>query len=682
MIKQPLFVLLIPMLLLSACTAGQPLASTATPIIVATATPLPSATPAPTITPIIIPTSTATPTPTLTPSVLLEDTVLFQLPDPLSERVTFLHAGSLVLPQGRYNDFVQVTVRDSVNGFVPIQSLSVARNIPKIDISQVQWRQVDAISHFSIHPDVEVEGGSTIIVDNSQHDYYNDDLSLTISVDTPFQLIFRLSTNNGQFGSLKLTDKPNNNTEGEWWQGIHRVDFVTDQGRLRIEIRDGLAENTFTTIDLQVRDSQTITVNFEDPFGKVFTVTDGNGHQLTRVDVTDLTRVSLPQGLFPERKVYIGRVASPFSKLTIQHLTLSIQPSGRWQELTVDTVPTLRESAEQRQISVGTLLNWWRLRDERYWDVLFNNSNTLIIHDFDGSNFWLGRREYNFERVDRLVDWAIRSGFRVRAFHLAWGALENEMGGVPQWLRETDYSKEEYIEILEEYTRDVVGHFRGRVAEWSIANEAVSRSFYPGGDFWNEKIGPEYVGMLFRWAHEADPDAILILNDFNNESPRDGNTQRVINRMYATVKSLKDAGVPIHGVGMQMHLLLPWSSQIPPNKEDVILTMQRFAELGVDIYITELDVSIHNCHRSSEECLQFQAQIYQDMAEACLESGVCKSFTTFGLTDDESWITCTEEQWGCVGLTNAAPLLFDAQMQPKPAFFAVYNAFAGKESGQ
>ncbi len=658
------------MIILSACVPVS-----APPSVPATNVTLP-----PTDIPALTATATAFPTPTATPMpiTLLEDSALFRLPDPLSEQVAYINAGSLVFPQGRYGDFAKITTEGSLEGFVPVQSLGVMLNVPEIGMSQLEWRQVDLMNRFLIHPDAYEDGQNTLIVDNRQHDYYNDDLPLAISqVDTPFRLTFRLNTSDGKFGSVKLTNRPNN-IEGEWWRGIHRVDFVTENRRLRIDIRDGVAEGSFATIDLRVNDSRTLTVNFEDPYGKAFVVTDDSGRQLARVKVTELREVSLPQGLFPERKVYFGRVASPFSRLTIQNLTFSFQPSGKWDPSIIRTTPTLRELAEWRNVSTGTLLNWWKLREEGYWDTLFENYNLLIIHDFDGSNFWLGRRQYDFERVDRLVDWAIRNGFRVRAFHLAWGALETELGGVPQWLRRTNYSREEYIQILEEYTKDVVGHFRGRVAEWSIANEAVSRSFYQSSNFWAEKVGPEYVELLFRWAHEADPNAVLILNDFNNEAPRDGATQTIIRRMYTLVKSLKEKGVPVDGVGMQMHLFLPSTSSIPPQKDQVIETMRMFAELGVDIYITELDVCIHNCRRSDEECLQFQAQIYRDMAEACLESGVCKSFTTFGITDSESWITCTEKKWGCVGLTEAAPLLFDDHLQPKPAYFAVYEAFSGE----
>lgn len=182
--------------------------------------------------------------------------------------------------------------------------------------------------------------------------------------------------------------------------------------------------------------------------------------------------------------------------------------------------------------------------------------------------------------------------------------------------------------------------------------------------------------MAFRWARETDPNAVLIFNETNNESPRDYGTQWVIENMLAKVEELKGQGVPIDVVGMHMHLLLPvCCSPIPPEKGDVIETMQRFGALGVRIYITEMDVNLETVEGTQEEKWQFQADLYRDMAEACIESGICDSFSTWGVTDKYSWITCTE--WpGCLKMVNADPLMFDRDYQPKPAFFAVYDAFA------
>jgi endo-1,4-beta-xylanase len=236
---------------------------------------------------------------------------------------------------------------------------------------------------------------------------------------------------------------------------------------------------------------------------------------------------------------------------------------------------------------------------------------------------------------------------------LVWGATES--GAIPDWLLNSSFTRDEYIQMLEQHVKTLVGRYKGRVQEWSIANEAPARSFYSGTDFWNDKIGPDYIEMTFRWAREADPDGILIFNDNNNESPRDRDSSSIVDKMYYTVKTLKEKGVPMDVVGMQMHLLMKYSSPIAPKKDDVIATMRKFADLGVRIYITEFDVDLSKQTGTQAEKWAYEAQLYRDMVEACLGSGVCDSFATWGISDPAS----------------ADPLMFDKDFNPKPAYFAV-----------
>jgi endo-1,4-beta-xylanase len=251
--------------------------------------------------------------------------------------------------------------------------------------------------------------------------------------------------------------------------------------------------------------------------------------------------------------------------------------------------------------------------------------------------------------------------------HLIYGHYDT----IPTWLKNSQYTRDEYISLLEGYIHDVVTRYADRVDEWSIANEAPNRSFNPGSDFWNDKIGPEYIAIAFRAARQADPDGILIFNEDNNESPQDVYMTRTVETMVATVQQLKAEGVPIDVVGMQMHLFLPWDSQVRPDKAAVIATMQRFAALGVRIYITEFDVDLQRIPGTQAERWAYQAEIYGEMMAACLESGVCDSFATWGIDDPGSWLP------NFVGEPNAEALMFDANFEPKPAYFAVRDALLG-----
>lgn len=587
-----------------------------------------------------------------------------------------LKSCTTVSAQAVYGEFIRVEAMvagQPKEGFLHRSSLlSIPKNLLVLNPDQVPWQNVDFSNHLALHPDVILQGAD-VVVDNTSHEYYNDDLPLSLTASTGFELDFQISTSNGQYGSIKLTDKQNNSS-GDWWSGIRRVDFATNQGHLNIDVRDGISESSSIWIGLNRPDSQSISVSFLDPFGKVFLVQDQDGREIRKVDVTRLSVVSLPQGLFPQRTVYVGRVAPPHARLTIGSPAMQLAPTGQWQDPPpVLAEPTLTHLAEAKGVSVGTDFGWWSMRDSRYWNTMFAVYNTAILSDFSSTTFWRGRGDYDFVPLDRSIDWALRNGFRVRASHLVWG----EYHVIPEWLLKGTFTREDYIQILHEHIDTVVGHYKGRVTEWNVANEATSRSWSVGNDFWADKIGPEYVEMALRWAREADPSGILILNDNDNHDLADPSIGVVASKMLALVSSLKAKGVPVDVVGMQMHLLLPWSSQTPPTKADVIDTMQQFANLGVKIYITEFDVNLNNVSGTRDQRWRFEAQLYREMVAACLESGVCTSFSTWGISDADSWLSCTD-WWWCLKLPNADPLMFDSEYQPKPAFWAVYTALASE----
>jgi endo-1,4-beta-xylanase len=153
--------------------------------------------------------------------------------------------------------------------------------------------------------------------------------------------------------------------------------------------------------------------------------------------------------------------------------------------------------------------------------------------------------------------------------------------------------------------------------------------------------------------------------------------------MQDTVKALNAGETKlVDVVGMQMHLLTHDIESLP-QKTDVITIMQGFSQLGVRVYITEMDVNltyIQNTYPKQEERWAYQAGIYQDMVDACLESGACDSFATWGISDSMSWIITS-----CPGCwkkpePNGDPLMFDKNFLPKPAYFAVRDALANPQA--
>ena len=168
--------------------------------------------------------------------------------------------------------------------------------------------------------------------------------------------------------------------------------------------------------------------------------------------------------------------------------------------------------------------------------------------------------------------------------------------------------------------------------------------------------------MAFVAAHKADPQAKLILNDFDNE-----HFNPVSDAMYSYIKDARARGIPIDGIGMQMHI----DGTHPPDKTEVIQNMQRFGTLGVSVYVTEFDVNMSAVAAPDNVRNQIQASIYYNMLRACIESGVCHSFSELGITDKETWYNYMGPS-----TADARPLMFDDKYRPKPAYYAFRNALS------
>ena len=173
---------------------------------------------------------------------------------------------------------------------------------------------------------------------------------------------------------------------------------------------------------------------------------------------------------------------------------------------------------------------------------------------------------YDFADADYIVGFAEAHGMQVRGHNLVWHFQ------LPTWLTEGTWTRDELIDILHQHITTVVGHYRGRVAAWDVVNEAIADDGSLRDTIWLRGIGPEYIDMAFRWAHEADPDALLFYNDYAGEG-----LGAKSDAIYALVQGLLERGVPINGVGLQMHVSLRWS----PQPQDVAANMERLGALGL-----------------------------------------------------------------------------------------------------
>ncbi|MFG2039978.1 endo-1,4-beta-xylanase [Dactylosporangium sp. NPDC048998] len=298
------------------------------------------------------------------------------------------------------------------------------------------------------------------------------------------------------------------------------------------------------------------------------------------------------------------------------------------------------------------------------------------------------RGTYDWAAADALVDAAARNQQLVRGHVLAWYSQ------LPGWLnagiQDGSIDGPQLRALLHKHITDVVTHFRGRIWQWDVANEAVSdpwetpSSIHLGGNAGSLKqkfadlLGPDYLADAFRWARAADPKALLFYNDYNIEAFGDGGPGDKTQFVYDMVKRLRAAGVPIDGVGSQGHLSTQYGNYDVFAVSDAL---QRFTDLGLAVAFTEVDARslTKNASAPATDAAgadlnardQASAYNYHVLLQACLLNRHCLSFTVWGFTDKYSWIPNwfknPPEGSGC---------LWDAAYQPKKSLRTVQGDLA------
>ncbi|MEV8568873.1 endo-1,4-beta-xylanase [Streptomyces sp. NPDC051322] len=256
------------------------------------------------------------------------------------------------------------------------------------------------------------------------------------------------------------------------------------------------------------------------------------------------------------------------------------------------------------------------------------------------------RGTYDWSAADDLVSFARAHGQLVRGHTLVWHSQ------LPSWLTAGDFSADELRDILHRHITDEMTHFKGKVWQWDVVNEAFNDDGTLRDSIWLQKLGPGYIADAFRWAHQADPRAKLFINDYNIEGVNAKSTA-----LYQLVAQLRKQHVPIDGVGIQGHLDVQYDAP-----HDIADNMRRFDALGLETAITEADVRITLPVDSTES--EAQAEAYSVLLQGCLLTRHCTDFTVWGFTDKYSWVPGTFTGEGAANI-------FDEDFRAKPAYTAL-----------
>jgi endo-1,4-beta-xylanase len=339
-----------------------------------------------------------------------------------------------------------------------------------------------------------------------------------------------------------------------------------------------------------------------------------------------------------------------------------------------------------RSVPLGTAVRLSSLLDNAtYRDTFLSNFDSMTPeNELKMAALEPHRGKFDFTAADQLVQFALDHGKTVRGHALIWGqslplwvvdhGATDDLGlklppiSLPQLpgplgtlltntaTALTGWRRDDLLAVMENHIRTVVQHFAGKIEEWDVVNEPMADDGSLAPTVWERFIGPDYIDLALRTAHAADPQAKLFINDYAVEGPG-----RKLDGLVNLVTGLLARGVPLDGVGLQMHTHIAGFL----DEATIANTMRRFASLGLKVEITEMDVGTSLLDVTRADKLARQAQAYSAAAQACDAVVACTRFTTWGFTDAVSWLGAGE-----------SGLLFDRHYRPKPAYAAVRSAFA------
>ncbi len=297
---------------------------------------------------------------------------------------------------------------------------------------------------------------------------------------------------------------------------------------------------------------------------------------------------------------------------------------------------------------VGCAINSWNLNDKesleyktlsKHFDVFVMENETKIdaIQPREGT--------FNFGGTDKLVEFAEETGVKLRGHTLVWHSQ------CPDWFffdGEEEASAELVLERMKTHITTVMTRYKGKIDTWDVVNEVIGDGGGLRDSYWVQRVGDydgdgdkyDFIEQAFYTAREIDPDARLIINDYSIESSE---TKAVA--MYLAVKKMLEEGVPIDGIGFQMHMGINTDmDQMRRNFE----ILGRLREIKPDLIfeVTELDMSVYNwgdnnATEYTKEIEKQQTEKYRQLFEFLIEQaelGYLDSVVFWGLSDNNSWL--------------------------------------------
>lgn len=279
-----------------------------------------------------------------------------------------------------------------------------------------------------------------------------------------------------------------------------------------------------------------------------------------------------------------------------------------------------------------------------------NHMKMMLIHP--------AADRFDFSKGDEILNFAAANGKRMHGHTLVW---HNQ---IPQWMKDFQGDQKSWEALLKNHIQTVVNHYKGKIAGWDVVNESFLDDGSLRPSLWSKHI-PDYIAKSFQWAHEADPDAILFYNDYG----QDGKPKKM-QAILDLVAELKRRAIPIHGLGLQMHI------NVDSKQNELDELMKKSIQTGLKIHLSELDIAVNPKNNPDfvydEKVAKAQSELFNYIFKSFAEVPATQQYgiTFWNISDKDSWLR------GYFKRPKEYPLLFDDNYAKKPAYTALINSLS------
>lgn len=324
----------------------------------------------------------------------------------------------------------------------------------------------------------------------------------------------------------------------------------------------------------------------------------------------------------------------------------------------------LRELADRAGIKIGAAVPPILFRqDSNFRDTLgreYNSAESVVIFKLVHPQ----RDQFNFTEMDQEAAFA-----RDHAITLFGGPLIYKPSTLPDWMRSLLWTEDSLDAVTRQHIQTIVRHGGGIFSAWEVVNEPLTTRNAPWGTAFATE---DYVARAFRYAREANPNAVLVLNQ---SFGRAGVEPELANRFFDLVAKVKQKGGPVDAAGIEMHLEMP--TLRPTYLDEFRNFLDRCHRAGLQAYVTEMDV-YQGPPGAIPDPFQRQKVVYHDVMAACLASPACKAFYTWGISDIHNMYQSRPRD----PIPDAKPLPFDDTYHKKPAYYGLQQALEERVSGK